>query len=136
MQSGGYTAESASPAVTILAHGQILNGMTPDSPAAADKKEHAGRLVSHLHERVGQGGAGLHDDARRVGGSAERRLPAHGRQRDVCGRPGSRRASGPTGDIGFVGPYQPSTFNFGGFVKGVKPADLAGWDTPIPPKAK
>ena len=40
----------------------------------------------------------------------------------------------PTSDISFVGPYQPSTFNFGGFVKGVKPADLAGWESPIPPK--
>ena len=32
--------------------------------------------------------------------------------------------------------YQPSTFSFGGFVKGVKPADLAGWDSPILPKTQ
>ena len=38
------------------------------------------------------------------------------------------------GDVGLVGPYQPTTFNFNGYVKGVKPADMAGWDTPIPPK--
>jgi hypothetical protein len=37
-------------------------------------------------------------------------------------------------DVSLVGPYQPTTFNFNGYVKGVKPADLAGWDTPIPPK--
>ena len=37
-------------------------------------------------------------------------------------------------DVGLVGPYQPTTFNFNGYVKGVKPADMAGWDTPIPPK--
>jgi hypothetical protein len=36
------------------------------------------------------------------------------------------------GDISFVGPYHPSTFAFGGFVKGVKPSAMAGWDTPIP----
>ena len=36
-------------------------------------------------------------------------------------------------DVGLVGPYQPTTFNFNGYVKGVKPADIAGWDTPIPP---
>ena len=38
------------------------------------------------------------------------------------------------GPIGFVGPYQPTTFGFGGYVKGVKPSDLAGWDSPIMPK--
>jgi hypothetical protein len=37
-------------------------------------------------------------------------------------------------DVSLVGPYQPTTFNFGGYVKGVKPADMAGWETPIPPK--
>jgi hypothetical protein len=36
--------------------------------------------------------------------------------------------------IDFVGPYQPTTFKFGGGRKGVKPADLEGWETPILPK--
>ena len=47
---------------------------------------------------------------------------------------GLEKAITADGDIGLVGPYQPSTFNFNGHVKGVKPADMAGWDTPIPPK--
>ena len=34
-------------------------------------------------------------------------------------------------DIDFVGPYHPATFNFSGYRLGVKPQDLAGWDTPI-----
>jgi hypothetical protein len=38
----------------------------------------------------------------------------------------------PDNDISFVGPFHPSTFAFGGFVKGVKPADMAGWDSAIP----
>jgi hypothetical protein len=38
----------------------------------------------------------------------------------------------PTGNVSFVGPYRPTTFAFRGFVKGIKPADMAGWDTPIP----
>jgi hypothetical protein len=42
----------------------------------------------------------------------------------------------PDSDVSLVGPYQPSTFAFGGFVKGVKPADMSGWDSPIPPKVK
>jgi len=34
-------------------------------------------------------------------------------------------------DIRLVGPYHPSTFSFGGHVKGAKPSDMAGWDTPL-----
>ena len=38
--------------------------------------------------------------------------------------------------IDFIGPYQPTTFKFDGEVKGVKPADLAGFESPIVPKGK
>ncbi len=38
--------------------------------------------------------------------------------------------------IDFIGPYQPSTFSFDGYVKKVKPADLAGFESPIMPKSK
>jgi hypothetical protein len=37
----------------------------------------------------------------------------------------------PDMNVAFVGPYHPATFAFGGERKGVKPADIAGWDTPI-----
>ena len=37
-QSGGYTADPIEGS-QVLATGQILDGMTPDSPPAADKKE-------------------------------------------------------------------------------------------------
>ena len=84
----------------------------------------------------GKTGPRVHDDARRVGGPAERRLPADGGQRAASGRPVSRASITADGDISFVGPYQPTTFSFGGYVKGVKPADMAGWDSPIPPKRR
>jgi hypothetical protein len=45
---------------------------------------------------------------------------------------GLEAAIAPDNDISFVGPYAPSTYSFGGFVKGQKPADMAGWDTAIP----
>lgn len=35
--------------------------------------------------------------------------------------------------IGFVGPYKPGTFSFGGHARQVKPSDLAGWESPIMP---
>ena len=38
----------------------------------------------------------------------------------------------PTANVSFVGPYRADDLRFGGFVKGMKPADMAGWDTPIP----
>ena len=38
--------------------------------------------------------------------------------------------------IDFIGPYQPTTFKFNGEVKGVKPAGLAGFESPIMPKGK
>ncbi len=42
----------------------------------------------------------------------------------------------PDGPIDFVGPFNPTTYNFNGFVKGLKPSDMAGWDTPIPKKVE
>jgi hypothetical protein len=39
-------------------------------------------------------------------------------------------------NVGFVGPYQPTTFNFGGGRKKVKPTDLAGFKSPIMPNKK
>ena len=37
-------------------------------------------------------------------------------------------------NVSFVGPYQPSKFSFGGEVKGVKPLDLSGFESPIMPE--
>jgi hypothetical protein len=44
---------------------------------------------------------------------------------------GLESAIKPDSEISFVGPYQPSDFNFNGAKQNVKPADLAGWETPI-----
>ena len=35
--------------------------------------------------------------------------------------------------VSFVGPYNPVTFRFGGYRKGVKPSDIEGFDTNIEP---
>ena len=132
VQSGGYTADPLQPSV-ILARGQVLNGMTPDSPPAADRQQlpvawvrtytsasgRTGRVFTTTH---GASEDLLNDGFRRMAVNAA--LWAAGLERSIKA----------DGDISFVGPYTPSTFNFGGHVKGVKPADMAGWDTPIPPK--
>ena len=132
VQSGGYTANPIEGS-HILAMGHVLDGMTPDSPAAKDKPAmpvawyrayttpsgKSGRVFTTTH---GASEDLLNEGFRRMAVNAC--LWAAGLEASIR----------PTTDISFVGPYQPSTFNFGGFVKGVKPSDLAGWESPIPPK--
>jgi len=130
VQSGGYTADPIEGS-HVLALGQILDGMTPDSPPAADKKQmpvawyrtyqstsgKAGRVFTTTH---GASEDLLNEGFRRVLVNAT--LWAAGLDASIR----------PANDVGLVGAFAPSTFAFGGFVKGVKPADLAGWDAPIP----
>jgi hypothetical protein len=115
--------------------GQILDGMTPDSPATTD--------VAKKPQPV----AWYRTYASTSGKTGRVFTTTHGASEDLL-NDGFRRmlvnaclwAAGldasiqPTGPIAFVGPYQPTTFNFNGFVKGMKPSDLAGWDSPIPIK--
>jgi type 1 glutamine amidotransferase len=134
VQSGGYTAAPIEGS-TVLAIGQILDGMTPDSPPAKDKKEmpvawyrsyqapggKLGRVFTTTH---GASEDLLNDGFRRMAVNA------------VLWAAGLDSAIQPAGNISFVGPFRPSTFAFKGFVPGVKPADLAGWDSPIPAKVQ
>jgi hypothetical protein len=132
VQSGGYTADPM-PDSQVLARGQILDGMTPDAPVARDKKEFPVAWVRTYQSASGKPGRVF--------------TTTHGASEDLLNE-GFRRmlvnaclwAAGleseikPTSSVGFVGPYEPTTFKFEGYVKGVKPAELAGWDTPILPK--
>jgi hypothetical protein len=137
-QSGGYTANPIEGS-HVLALGQILNGMTPDSPPAADKKEMPVAWYRTYSSEGSSGGQGASGKAGRVF------TTTHGASEDLL-NDGFRRMSvnatlwaagleasiRPDGDISFVGPFNPTTFAFGGFVKEMKPSDLAGWDSPIP----
>ena len=133
-QSGGYTADPI-PGSRILALGEILNGMTPDAPAAADKKQmpvawyrsydaasgRRGRVFTTTH---GASEDLLNDGFRRMSVNA------------LLWAAGMEAAIAPDMDIAFVGPYQPTTYAFEGYVKNIKPADMAGWTSPIPARAK
>lgn len=133
VQSGGYTANPIEGS-QVLATGRILEGMTPDSPPAAGKAEmpvawvrtyampsgRSGRVFTTTH---GASEDLLNEGFRRM--SVNACLWAAGLDAEI--RPDS--------NIAFVGPFQPSTYSFGGFVKGVKPADVAGWDSPILPRS-
>ena len=132
VQSGGYTAYPVEGS-RVLALGQILDGMTPGSPAAADKKE---LPVAWYRTYRGASGASGRVFATTHGASEDllnegfRRLAVNG----ILWAAGLDASIQPANAIGFVGPFQPTTYNFNGYVKGVKPSDLAGWDSPIMPK--
>lgn len=128
-QAGGYTADPKAPS-TILARGIILNGMEKDSPVDITKE-----LMPVAWTR---------DYESKSGKTARIFTTTQGASQDILSD-GFRRllvnaqlwavdmedAITPDGEISFVGPYNPTNFKFEGYRRGVKPADIAGWDTPI-----
>lgn len=132
VQSGGYTADPL-PGSHVLATGEILNGMTPDSPPAKDKK-----LMPVAWYRTYTADSGKQGRAFTTTHGASEDLLNDGFRRMLVNAlvwgAGLEAAIRPDGPIALVGPYQPTTYNFKGFVKGMKPSDFAGWDSPIPKK--
>jgi type 1 glutamine amidotransferase len=134
VQSGGYTAYPIEGSVT-LATGQILDGMTPVSPPAKDKQELPvawSRTYAGASGTTGRVFTTTHGASEDLLNDGFRRMLVNA----ILWGAGLEASIRPDGEIGFVGPYQPVTYSFGGYVKGVKPADLAGWDSPILPKAQ
>ena len=133
VQSGGYTAAPIEGS-RVLALGQILDGMRPDAPAAPDKKEmpvawyRAYRSPAGAEGRVFTTTHGASEDLLNEG---FRRMSVNA----ILWAAGLESHIRPGNDVSFVGPFRPSTFSFGGHVKGVKPGDLAGWTSPIMPAA-
>jgi type 1 glutamine amidotransferase len=134
VESGGYTAKPIEGS-TVLALGQILDGMTPEAPPAAGKEQMPVAWYRTYKAASGQGGRvfttthGASEDLRNEG---FRRMSVNA----LLWAAGLETSIRPDGEISFVGPYAPTTYDFGGYVKGVKPADLAGWDSPIPGRSK
>ncbi len=130
VESGGYRAIPIDGSTT-LARGQILDGMTPDAPRAADKEEMAVAWYRTYQGTAGRSGrvfATTHGASEDLRNDGFRRLLVNA----ILWGAGLEASISATGDIGFVGPYHPSAYSFGGFVKNLKPSDMAGWDTPIP----
>jgi len=130
VQSGGYTADPITGS-HVLALGQILNGMTPDSPPAADKQQMPVAWYRSYQSASGKDGrvfTTTHGASEDLLNEGFRRLLVNA----TFWAAGMDASIRPSNDVSLVGPFAPSTFAFGGFVKGMKPADLAGWDAPIP----
>ncbi len=128
-QAGGYTADPLPPSTT-LARGIILNGMTKDSPVDTSKelmpvvwvREYMSRSSAKARIFTTTQGASedmVNDGFRRLLVNAH--LWCLGMEEQI-------HLDNP---VDFVGPYHPSGFAFSKFRRGVKPSDLAGWDSPI-----
>lgn len=129
VQSGGYQAYPPEGSL-VLALGQVLNGTGPNAAPDSTKEQ-----LPVMWTRTYQGARGQQG---RVFTST------HGASEDLL-NPGFRRmlvnatlwtlgleqAITPDLDVSFVGPFHPVTFSFGGYRRGVRPSDLAGWDSPI-----
>jgi len=129
-QSGVYLVDPIEGS-TILARGQVLDGMSPDAPPAPDRELVPVAWVREYQRPNGASGrvfTTTHGASEDLLDDGFRRMVVNALLWSV----GLEDAISPDGPIDFVGPYNPTRFDFDGFVQGLKPADMAGWDSPIP----
>ena len=131
VQAGGYWTEPLADS-TVLAMAQPLSSMNEGAPAAEGKKPCPGVWIRSYESGSGNKGRvftttyGASEDLLNDG---FRRMMINGCLWAV----GMEDEITPDLAVDFVGPYQPVTFSFGGHRKGVKPAELSGWQSPILP---
>ena len=128
-QCGGYKAFPIKGSVT-LARGRILNGMQADAEPDKTKEEMPVAWVRTYANKSGKQGrvfTTTHGASEDILNDGFRRMLVNGCLWGL----GMDESIASDGPIDFVGPYHPVTFRFGGFRAGVKPSDLAGWDSPI-----
>ncbi len=131
VQAGCYTANPIEGSIT-LAKGIVLNGMSKDSPVDPVKGANPQPVVwvrnykskSGKEARIFATTQGASED---ILNNGFRRLLVNAHLWCL----GMDDQIKSDNDIAFVGPYHPATFSFTEFRRGIKPADLAGWDTPI-----
>jgi hypothetical protein len=130
VESGGYTADPIEGS-TVLARGRILDGMSPESLPASGKDELPVAWVRSYRSESGRDGRvfttthGASEDLRNDG---FRRLVVNG----ILWAAGLESVITGDNPADLVGPYLPTRYDFDGWTKGIRPADMAGWDSPIP----
>lgn len=129
VQSGGYQAYPIEGS-EVLAVGEVLSGMAADASPDSTKERlpvvwtrtyegapgRSGRVFTSTH---GASEDLLNDGFRRMLVNAA--LWAVELENEIDG----------SSDVSFVGPYNPVVFSFDGYRRGVRPSDVAGWDSPI-----
>lgn len=127
--AGCYTADPIAGS-TILARGFVLNGMEKDAPVDSSKQPMPVAWVrtypsaSGTASRVFTTTQGASED---ILDDGFRRMLVNAHLWCLAMDDAIR----PDNPIAFVGPYHPTTFSFTEFRRGVRPADVAGWDSPI-----
>jgi type 1 glutamine amidotransferase len=115
---------------TVLAKATVLNGMESTSPPDPSKERmpvvwvREYKSKSFKVARVFTTTQGASEDILNAG---FRRLLVNAHLWCL----GMENEIKPTNAIEFVGPYHPVTYSFKEFRRGIRPADLAGWDSPI-----
>lgn len=127
--AGCYTADPIEGSIPLV-KGIVLNGMEKNAPVDTEKepmpvawvrnyKSKSGKVARIFTTTQGASEDILNEGFRRMLVNAH--LWCLGMEDQIK----------PDNVIAFVGPYHPTTFSFTEFRRGVKPADIAGWDTPI-----
>jgi type 1 glutamine amidotransferase len=131
VQSGGYWTKPL-PDSEVLALAQPLETMRPNSPPAAGKQPCPGVWVRNYKNKAGKSGrvfASTYGASEDILNDGYRRLLVNACFW-ACGIEDKIAAAA---TIDFVGKYQPTTYRFNGYRRGVKPSDIAALDSPILP---
>lgn len=134
VQSGGYWTEPMEDS-TVLAMAQPLESMEQDAVPAADKDPCPGAWVRTYEGKSGKKGRVFTSTY----GASEDLLNEDYRRLLVNGcfwAVGLEEAIKPDLTVDLVGPYHPVTFGFMAHRPGVKPQELAGWESPLLPPHK
>ncbi|GMU91376.1 MAG: hypothetical protein AMXMBFR4_04340 [Candidatus Hydrogenedentota bacterium] len=129
VMAGCYTANPIE-GCTVLARAIVLNGMEKDAPVDETKEPmpvawvRAYKSKSSNVARVFTTTQGASEDILNQG---FRRMLVNAHLWCL----GMEEHIKPDNPIDFVGPYHPTTFSFTEYRRGVKPSDLAGWDSPV-----
>lgn len=128
-KAGAYTADPIAGS-TVLARCIVLNGMEPDAPVDRTKELMPVAWVRDYESKSGE--------------TARIFTTTQGASQDILNEGfrrmlvnahlwclGMEESIKPDNPVDFVGPYHPTNFSFTEYRRGVKPADVAGWDTPI-----
>lgn len=132
--AGGYMGKPG-PDFTVLTNTQPLVSMEPNADPDPKKKPVPSTWTRHYENKDGEKQRVFHSTQ----GASEDILDENYRRLIINGTLWAIGMEGiikPDLNISFVGPYQPNTFSFKGGAPGVKPSDLAGWESPIMPKSK
>ena len=132
--AGAYSAVPIEGSV-ILGKNQVLDSMKPDGKPLADKPPSPSIWVREYTSAKGKKGRVF---ASTQGGSED--IISEGVRRCIINGVfwcmGMEEEIKADMNVDFIGPYQPTPFSFNGEAQNVKPADLAGWESPIMPKGE